>query len=389
MVKIDSEKLHNVLINYAKSLKIQVDKKELSANTIPKKFRAIKYVLNINGRENDVKWKIIEVLYPKPVKRTGYKPYTNEQVKQLISNTGSPRNIAVIHLMASTSCRLGIHDHSLRIKHLKKMSSVDGSNNFDCYAVLFYADADITFEEKDIRDQNKDHANTEEDEYFYYGFLTPEATLSLDKYFEYRKKRGEILNPDSPVFNSESKTNNKEGQLNGLGVRNMLYKLLNKSDIVRVKSGNRYDIQIAHGLRKRGNTIMKLEGGLNANIAEKLMAHKRGLDGIYLMPTREECFNEFKKAIPSLTLDKSTNISYKKCVDCYTLNNPKSKNCIKCNKALDFDSALNDMSKMDKENYNLRNTIDNYKRELDEYKKQKDEFRLMFDSLKKDLLNKK
>jgi len=38
------------------------------------------------------------------------------------------------------------------------------------------------------------------------------------------------------------------------------------------------------------------------NIAEKLMAHKRGLDGSYLKPTREQCFAEFVKAIPELTI---------------------------------------------------------------------------------------
>ena len=33
------------------------------------------------------------------------------------------------------------------------------------------------------------------------------------------------------------------------------------------------------------------------------MAHKRGLDGTYLQPTREECFTEFLKAVPGLTVD--------------------------------------------------------------------------------------
>jgi len=33
------------------------------------------------------------------------------------------------------------------------------------------------------------------------------------------------------------------------------------------------------------------------------MAHKSGLDGTYLQPTREECFTEFLKAVPGLTVD--------------------------------------------------------------------------------------
>ena len=57
--------------------------------------------------------------------------------------------------------------------------------------------------------------------------------------------------------------------------------------------------------RKRFNTILKINNDVNSNIAEKLMAHKKGLDGVYLQPTREECFNEFVKAILQLTVDDS------------------------------------------------------------------------------------
>jgi len=57
--------------------------------------------------------------------------------------------------------------------------------------------------------------------------------------------------------------------------------------------------------RKRFNTILKINNDVNSNIAEKLMAHKRGLDGTYLQPTREECFLEFVKAIPDLMIDDS------------------------------------------------------------------------------------
>jgi len=59
------------------------------------------------------------------------------------------------------------------------------------------------------------------------------------------------------------------------------------------------------GFRKRFNTILKIDSEINSNIAEKLMAHKRGLDGVYFKPTREDCFKEFLKAVPQLTLSES------------------------------------------------------------------------------------
>lgn len=57
--------------------------------------------------------------------------------------------------------------------------------------------------------------------------------------------------------------------------------------------------------RKRFNGILKMNNNVNSNIAEKLMAHKKGLDGVYLEPTREECFAEFVKDITELTTDGS------------------------------------------------------------------------------------
>jgi len=34
------------------------------------------------------------------------------------------------------------------------------------------------------------------------------------------------------------------------------------------------------------------------------MQHAKGLDGTYLTPTRQQCFDEFVKAIPELTLSE-------------------------------------------------------------------------------------
>ena len=39
------------------------------------------------------------------------------------------------------------------------------------------------------------------------------------------------------------------------------------------------------------------------------MAHKNGLDGVYLTPTRDECFTEFVKAMPKLTISKAEKLS--------------------------------------------------------------------------------
>lgn len=84
-----------------------------------------------------------------------------------------------------------------------------------------------------------------------------------------------------------------------------MHHLLRAAGITRTKNGKRYDKAANYGFRKRFNGLLKMNNNVNSNIAEKLMAHKRGLDGSYLKPTREECFAEFKKAIIDLTVDDS------------------------------------------------------------------------------------
>lgn len=81
---------------------------------------------------------------------------------------------------------------------------------------------------------------------------------------------------------------------------------MKKAGVARQKVNTKnYDKAVNYGFRKRFNTILKLNNEVNSNVAEKLMAHKNGLDGRYLTPTREECFKEFRKAISDLTINQT------------------------------------------------------------------------------------
>jgi hypothetical protein len=97
-------------------------------------------------------------------------------------------------------------------------------------------------------------------------------------------------------------TGTRPGHLSAKSVRQIVYNLIKQAGIERKKEGNRYDKAPVYGFRKRFNTILKINNDVNSNIAEKLMAHKRGLDGVYFQPTREQCFAEFQKAIPELVI---------------------------------------------------------------------------------------
>ena len=299
LIDCPSNELQKILVSYVRHLIKRVNDDELSANTVPKMFRGIRWLLNSNYRENDIKWKPIEALYPKSVKRSGYKAWSTEQVGLMLENTGLARNKAIIHFQASTGARVGIHDHPLLMKHLTMMEW----NGHGCYAVLLYADSDETVEEKDLRDKQDDVQSGNS----YWSFLTPEATDYLDRYFDERKRAGESFNQDTPIFvKDETRSHLDSIQLSDVNVTSILFRIIKDiPELKRIKKGRRHDVQINHGFRKRMNTILKLESNVNSNITEKILGHKNGLDGVYLAPTRQECFKEFVKGISQLTISES------------------------------------------------------------------------------------
>ncbi len=210
----------------------------------------------------DLNWHVIYKMFPQKQKVVDLKSYTTNDVRSILSHAISLRDKALIHFLASTGARIGVFDHNLSIKHLKKMPA-------GCTAVLLYAE---TVEE-------------------YWAFLTRQATLALEVYHRLRKHKGETFHSNTPVFSTL-----KFGprQLGWSGSRSAIYRIVSKSGI-RLKQGDRFDIQVDHGFRKRYNTILKLENSVNYNIAEKLMGHKNGLDGVYFTPSLNELFSEFKK----------------------------------------------------------------------------------------------
>jgi len=204
------------------------------------------------------------------MKAGGYAPATDQDILNLLSASTLLVEKTLLHFLLSTGIRPGgIYDPILKRKHIVEMT--DG-----CAGVMVY-------------DESKEG---------YWSFLTPEAYNSLKKYFEFRVSNGEILDDDSPLF-----LNTECNPMAPHSARKIIYKLIKKSGIKRIKNGNRYDKAVIYMFRKRFNGKLKMENSVNSNIAEKLMAHKRGLDGTYLQPTREECFREFVKAVPQLTVD--------------------------------------------------------------------------------------
>lgn len=231
---------------------------------------------------NMILWhkKVIRKLLPNSdYIQAGYAPFTNEDITKMLKVTKSLRNIAYILFLSSTGIRPGaIEDPVLRLKHLQDMP-------LNCKAIRVY-------------DESKSG---------YWAFLTPEASKALNDYHRSRKLNGEKLDEETAVFGAVSKHDHMTKQ----HAQDLIQRVIKQAGIERkvvyvsANKSKRYDKSETYGFRKRFNTILKINNDVNSNIAEKLMAHKKGLDGVYLQPTLEECFAEFKKAIRDLTIDES------------------------------------------------------------------------------------
>jgi len=110
--------------------------------------------------------------------------------------------------------------------------------------------------------------------------------------------------PESPVFRESY-------QLASLPARPLSLQMLTEiieatlKDIKRVRTPNgRYTIQLVHGFRKYWNLVMKDRSNSNLSLCEKLMGHSVTipLDNHYAPFSKEKLFEEFRKAIPELTI---------------------------------------------------------------------------------------
>jgi len=288
VVNIEKKKLQTMVEDYVMLLKDQI-----SPNSISTYANPIKTFLESN--DIDLNWRKIKRLYPVMVKRSGSSAYSTEDVKKMLDVTTKIRNKAIIHFLSSTGCRIGALPE-LQLRHIRDMP-------LGCKMITVYEDS---IEE-------------------YQTFLTPEASTVLDNYFDQRRKSNEDLTEDSPLFRERYQLGKAQARaISKEALQGVLTRAITNAGIRGQKKNGRYSEQLAHGFRKRFDTILKLNKAVNDNIIEKMMGHKRGLDGTYLQPTIEQMFEEFKNGIVDLTVDNSERLlAEKKQLE---LDNPKFEN---------------------------------------------------------------
>jgi hypothetical protein len=81
-------------------------------------------------------------------------------------------------------------------------------------------------------------------------------------------------------------------------------------EIDHVNPFKRKQVPLLHGLRKF-MTKQLVDSKLNPEIREMLLGHKIGLTGCYYKPTPQEMYEEYEKAIDSLTIDPANRLQRK------------------------------------------------------------------------------
>ena len=307
VVGIDKKELQKMVETYVIYLK-----KKISPNTIKTYLNPIKTFLEVN--DIDLNWRKIKRLYPTKIKTSGASAYNTEDVKKMLDNTTDLRNKTMIHFIASSGVRVGAVPE-MKLRHIRDMP-------LDCKSILVYEDS--------IEEYNT--------------FLTPEASKSLDDYLQQRRKDGEILNDESPLFREFYQLGSSNiKSITTKAIHGIMSRVIKKSNLRGQKKNNRYSTQLVHGFRKRFDTILKLNKDVNDNIIEKMLGHKKGLDGVYFQPTIEQMFNEFKNGIDDLTIsdDYRNKIKIEKLqVEKSELQNTKDENIKLQNKIYEQNKRL-------------------------------------------------
>ena len=274
---------------------IMTIKQQISPNSVPYYFYAIKSFLEVNDVE--LRWKKIIRMFPAKEKKTGRKPYTTKEVQKIHAVAKDLRSRALVLFLASSGVRVGAIPE-LRVRHLVDLP-------LGCKGALVY------------------EGSTEE----YWTIITPEATEALNQYLEKRKSDGENITPNSPLFRESysAKRGNATRHARPVGLRALIclmVRLVDKSGIRcnEEKKNNRYSTMVNHAFRKRFITILKNTPEIKNSTAEKLAGHKVyrdednfivELDDSYNVPTLENLFNQYRYAIPVLTVDDMARVQMK------------------------------------------------------------------------------
>jgi len=249
-------------------------KRRLNPNSVPKMLQGPQKFLRSNRIKYDKE--ALEGLFPEEIKSGGERAITTEEIQRMLNSTSSKRVKVLIHLLSAT----GHRPEALAELMIQDMSELSK----DSLCLVAY------------RNSKNQHEI----------FCHSETKKAIEEYLEERKSQGEKLTPDSYLLAKHDlfKQGIDSRPLIVQAIDSMIGIVMKKAKIERIKRGNRFDLAVCGGFRKRFNTILKSNPNISYAIAERLMDHKTNLEPVYLHTPKEKLFSEYEKAIPELMIDE-------------------------------------------------------------------------------------
>ena len=202
------------------------------------------------------------------------RPYTTEEIRQILDNCYDERSRVIILLMVSTGMRIGAI-HTLQIGDLTKILE------WNLYKIQVYA--------RSKHDR-------------YYTFCTPECANAIDAYLEYRKRFGEdVTKRSSPLIREQFNIDDKirihsPRPLSRRMIVHLVEQALKRSG---VKTSG--EVMRSHGFRKAWITH-SIKAKVDYNAREYLVGHRlRQNDPSYDRTPEEDRLQEYLKSVDLLT----------------------------------------------------------------------------------------
>lgn len=136
----------------------------------------------------------------------------------------------------------------------------------------------------------------------YYTFCTPECAKAINEYQDYRRRCGELIKDESPLFRRQFSrfSINKPLPISQPSVMEAIDESLKKSG---VKSSAK-KVMRSHSFRKRFKTVCEQSGMKSINV-ELLLGHSIGVSNSYYRPAESDILEDYMihAAADALTID--------------------------------------------------------------------------------------
>jgi integrase len=264
LAKMDKESIEELMFGYITFLKRKTQKIGVPN---PNSYNPIMAPIQTFLEQNDIllNWKKIKRWYPDKKEVSNQLPYLTEHIQQMLALVNCPRDVALIHLLACTAVRVG----SVYAMKIQDIHFIDDG------AVI-----EVT--------KSKTRP--------YRTCLTPECTTALKNYLDTRKNTSD----NDALFTIR---NNSRPLTNG-SIKGFMKPIRNKIGLNEGKGKKSpKSISMNHGFRKRVEIIFA-KAGIDSLFRKYMTNHEVTLSvhnygrGV----SDADLWNEYKKAIPELTV---------------------------------------------------------------------------------------